>query len=64
MLSKAEGRWAVEVETGKSEVVTNVRNGLLAAFGKVVVVPTDKRARERLERELLGKGGAAHDAAR
>jgi len=50
VLTRGAERWAVEVETGKSDVVQNVKNGLLAGMAKVVVVPTDDGA--RVERQL------------
>ena len=45
-------RRAVEVETGKSDAVRNVRNGLLAGFSRVSVLPTDEQARKTVERQL------------
>jgi predicted RecB family endonuclease len=45
-------RFAVEVETGHSDEVKNVRKDLSAGFDKVLVVPTSKAERERLLRKL------------
>ena len=47
---------AIEVETGKSNVVKNVRDDLLEGFGKVIVVATDKVALRKVERDL-GRAG-------
>jgi hypothetical protein len=46
---------AVEVETGKSDVVENVRQDLLSGFSKVVVICTDKQVLKSVERELARK---------
>ena len=35
---------AIEVETGKSDVVSNVKKDLAAGFGRVVVVGTSESA--------------------
>ncbi len=47
---------AIEIETGKSDVVWNVRQDLLSGFEKVLVVATDKRALEKVERDLAKVG--------
>ncbi len=47
---------AVEIETGKSDVVWNVRQDLLAGFGKVLVVATDDSALRKVERQLAQAG--------
>ena len=49
-------RIGVEVETGMSDVLSNVRNGLLSGFKKVIVVPTDQKARVRIEQSLAKAG--------
>lgn len=36
-------RCAIEIETGKSDVVANVKRNLLAGFDKVLVVPTNQK---------------------
>lgn len=56
VLSRDKERWAIEVETGKSNVVENVKNGLRARFDKIVVMATDEKAREKLEDDLARKG--------
>ena len=47
---------AIEVETGKSDVVGNVKKCLLSGSYRVLVVATDETARNRVEKEL-GKAG-------
>ena len=53
---KDDQRVCIEVETGKSDVVSNVRNGLRSGFDKVVVVATSQEAMGKVER-ALGKEG-------
>ena len=53
---KAKELIGIEIETGKSDVVSNVRNGLASKFDKVFVVATDDRALEKVERELAKAG--------
>ena len=43
---------AIEIETGKSDVVANVKRDLLCGVHKVVVVATDQQALEKIERQL------------
>ena len=47
---------AIEVETGKSDVVRNVKNCLSSDFNKVIVVATDEAALEKVERQLAKAG--------
>lgn len=57
VLGRREGETvAVEVETGESDVVGNVRNCLRSGFGKVIVVATDERVRSRIETKLAKAG--------
>ncbi len=49
-------RVAIEIETGKSNVVHNVRQDLLLDVDRVVVVATDKLARSVVERQLARAG--------
>ncbi len=49
---KKNERIAIEIETGKSNIVQNVKQDLIAKFDKVLVVATDKKAFEKVEREL------------
>jgi len=53
---KGAERVAVEVETGKSDVVANVRRALQAKVDRVLVVATNDEAFQRVERELASTG--------
>ena len=46
----------VEIETGKSDVVKNVKSDLAMGYAKIVVVATDKWALRRVERDLVRAG--------
>lgn len=45
-------RIGIEIETGKSDVAANVRNGLRSRFERVIVVATDEQAMKRVETTL------------
>ncbi len=47
---------AIEIETGKSDVVWNVKQDLLSRFSSVLVVATDEGALDRVERQLAKAG--------
>ncbi len=47
---------AIEVETGKSDVVRNVKNCLSSDFNKVIVVATSEEAVSRVEQQLAKTG--------
>ncbi len=47
---------AIEVETGKSDVVRNVKQDLLSGFDKILVVATDANALRKVEQELARAG--------
>lgn len=47
---------AIEVETGKSDVVANVLNNLRAGYREVLVVAVDKEAKRRVESQLVRSG--------
>ena len=47
---------AVEIETGKSDIVKNVKQDLLSGFDKVLVVATDEKALEKVEQKLAQEG--------
>jgi hypothetical protein len=47
---------AIEVETGKSDFVRNIRQDLAAKYDKIIVVATDKNAFEKIERSLAKEG--------
>ncbi len=53
---KENERIAIEIETGKSNIVRNVQQDLAAKYDKVIVVATGKKAFEKVEQEL-GKTG-------
>ena len=48
---------AIEVETGKSEVIYNVKKDLEAGFDRIIVVALDKRLKDRLSQKVLGLEG-------
>lgn len=52
LATKASESVAIEIETGKSDAVSNVKNCLLSGFEKVIVVATDESALRRVDREL------------
>lgn len=52
LAEKNEQRIGIEIETGKSDVVANVRNCLRSRFDKVLVVATDEHALRIVERRL------------
>ena len=43
---------AIEIETGKSDAVHNVRQNLLQRYSRVIVVATDEAAYRQIERQL------------
>ncbi len=47
---------AIEIETGKSDVVKNVQQDLLSGFDKILVVATDAKALRKVEQELAHAG--------
>lgn len=53
VLARRNGdRVAIEIETGKSDAIANVRNCLRSGFERVIVVATDNEALSKVEREL------------
>ena len=56
LATKNGQRVAIEIETGKSDVVANVRNDLRSGFKRVIVVATEKDALAKVERELAQAG--------
>jgi hypothetical protein len=60
--ARAPETLAIEIETGKSDAIWNVKQDLLMGW-RVVVVPTSEGVRRKLERELgreglIGRAGA------
>jgi hypothetical protein len=47
---------AVEVETGKSDFMRNLRQDMTAKYDKIIVVATDKNALEKIEKSLAKEG--------
>ena len=47
---------AIEIETGKSDIVRNVKQDLLSGFDKVLVVAVDEKALGKVEQRLAGEG--------
>ncbi len=57
VLAVKEGKSiAIEIETGKSDIVRNVKQDLLSGFDKVLVVATDEKALRKVEQELAEAG--------
>jgi len=53
---RASENLAIEIETGKSDVIANVKRDLLCNVQKVIVVATDEGALKRVERQLAKEG--------
>lgn len=53
---KGAERVGIEVETGKSDVVSNVRNCLATKFDRVIVVATNEQAMRKVEQALAQDG--------
>lgn len=49
---KNDQKIAVEIETGKSNYLRNIRQNLLAKYDEIVVIATDKSAYDRIEKDL------------
>lgn len=49
-------RVGIEIETGKSNVVENVKNGLKSILSRILVIATDKAALKRIEEQLAQAG--------
>ncbi len=47
---------AIEIETGKSDVVRNVKQDLLSRFDKILIIATDTKALRKVEQELAHAG--------
>ena len=56
LATKDGERVGIEVETGKSNVVENVKWGFLSKFDKAIVVATDEASMGKVERELARAG--------
>lgn len=53
---KNKEKIAIEIETGKSDFLRNIRQNLAAKYNKIIVVATDKKAFERIEKILATQG--------
>ncbi|MCK5612966.1 hypothetical protein KAR91_64425 [Candidatus Pacearchaeota archaeon] len=53
---KDDKRIAIEIETGKSDFVRNVKQNLIAKHDKVLVVATDRKAFDKVEKGLAKEG--------
>ena len=49
-------RIAIEIETGKSNAVNNVRHGLQSRFDQILVVAVNEQAMRKVERQLIEAG--------
>ena len=47
---------AIEIETGKSDIVRNVKQNLLSGFDRLLIVATDEKALGKVEREIAKAG--------
>ena len=47
-------RVAIEIETGKSDAVSNVKKALDAGFDRVICIPVDKKISQRISRVIKG----------
>jgi len=56
LASKNGERVAIEIETGKSDAVANVKNCLRSGFKRIIVVATNDEALAKVERELAAAG--------
>lgn len=53
VVAQKEGKKiAIEIETGKSNFIHNLRQNLLMKYDKVIIIATDKKAFDKIEREL------------
>ena len=56
LAKKGQESIGIEIETGKSDVVANVKRCLRSGFNRVIVVATDEQAFRRIERSLTLRG--------
>ncbi|OHB49723.1 MAG: hypothetical protein A2Y10_06075 [Planctomycetes bacterium GWF2_41_51] len=54
--SKGNGKIAIEIETGKSDFIKNVKHDLSSRFNKVLIVATDKKAFKKIEYQIAKEG--------
>ena len=53
---KGDEKIAIEIETGKSDFIRNVRQDLVARYDRIIIVATDKFALEKIEKSLAKEG--------
>jgi DNA-binding Lrp family transcriptional regulator len=53
---KDDQKIAIEIETGKSNYLRNIRQDMLAKYDQILVVTTDKTAYEKVEKDLAIAG--------
>ncbi len=46
----------VEIETGKSDIISNIKNGLLTGFTRMLIVATNERAMSKIQIQLAKCG--------
>lgn len=57
VVARKEGQAiAIEIETGKSDFISNVRQDLRSKYSRNIVIATDREAFEKIERALLREG--------
>ena len=56
LATKKDERIGIEIETGKSDVVSNVKQCLLSKFARIIVVATNQTALAKIERQLAQAG--------
>jgi Helicase HerA, central domain len=56
LVTKDNKTTAIEIETGKSDIIRNVKQDLLSGFDKVLIVATDKKALGKVEQQLAQEG--------
>lgn len=56
LANRGRERIGIEIETGKSDFLSNVQNGLKSGFSQIVVVATTEVARVTIEEQLSAKG--------
>lgn len=47
---------AIEIETGKSDFIRNIRQDIVVKYSKILVVATDKTAYQKIEKQLVREG--------
>lgn len=52
IVNKDDKKIAVEIETGKSDYIKNVKQGIEAGFDKIICVATNKHVEEKIRKEL------------